>query len=102
MHPVFTTLLKVDTTNLDPSIIQGLMDKTMQLSPTNGTIRHASGELKGQIVKHLKLVPVTPEDLANPRQFLQLATTVASAAVVVGVVVVATAYLAGKIDSVQR
>lgn len=102
MFTIANAVFKFAESNWTPSIIQGINDGSMVFSPSNGSIRYAKGELKGRLVKHLDLVPVTPEDLANPQQMLQLATTLASAAVVVGVIVVATAYLAGKIDAVQR
>lgn len=114
MNPILNSLMKVDLSKLDPSTLKGLQDGTMQLWGSNGTVSYAPGHANaGQIVQHLSFIPMSPEELANPQQLLEmtkaiqsaqsaaLAATAISTVAIIGVVVVATAYLGGKIDAVH-
>lgn len=114
MSAILGALLKVDLSQVPAHILEGLNSGAMQLSASNGNVYWASRSGSTGIVAHLPLVPVSPEELASAEQLLQLgqavngakaaaitATAVGTAVVVVAVVV-ATAYLARKIDKVER
>lgn len=110
MSGILDSLLKVDLSRLSAEALEGLRTGTMKLSSSNGVVQRVTGG----IVEYLPLVPVSPQELASAEQLLQVgqavhgakvaavAATAVGTAVVVVAVVVATAYLAGKIEKVER
>lgn len=114
MSAILNTLLTVDWSRVSAEIKEGLQNKKMILSSSQGSVYWAAGSGATGKVQDLPLVPVSPQDLASAEQLLQVGQAVNGAkmaavsataigtAVVVVAVVVATAYLADKIDKVDR
>lgn len=114
MSAILDSLLKVDLSQISAEVLDGLKTGKMVLSSSNGVVQWATGSGSTGNVAYLPLIPISPEELASAEQLLQVghavngakmaavtATAVGTAVVVVAVVV-ATAYLAGKIDKVER
>ena len=114
MSAVLDSLLRVDVSRVSAHVLEGLKAKTMTLSASNGNVYWAADSGKTGIVAQLPLVPVSAQELESAEQLLQIGravqgaqaaavtATAVSTAVVVGAIVVATAYLARKIDTVER
>lgn len=114
MSAVLGSLLRVDLSSVSAHVLEGLKTGKMMLSASNGNVYWAAGSGKAGIVAQLPLVPVSAQELQSAEQLLQIGqavqgaqaaavtATVVSTAVVVGAIVVATAYLARKIDKVER
>lgn len=114
MSAILGALMKVDLSQVSAKVMEGLQTGKMILSSSNGIVYWATGSGNTGIVAHLTFMPVSPHELASVEQLLQvgqavngakvaaLTATAISTAVVVAAVVVATAYLAGKIDKVER
>lgn len=109
MSAILNSLLTVDWSKVSAKVQEGLRTGKMILSSSNGSVYWATG---GK-VQDLPLIPVNPEELASAEHLLRVGQAVNGAkvaavsataigtAVVVVAVVVATAYLAGKIDKVE-
>lgn|GEM_PF-2000173 len=114
MNTIFNSLLTVDWSKVPAEVMQRLTDKTMVLSASNGSVYWAAGSGSTGKVMDLPLIPAGAEDMASAEQLLQAGKAVNGAgvatasgvaigtAVVVIAIVVATAYLADKIDKVER
>jgi hypothetical protein len=114
MSAILNSLLTVDWSRVPAKVMEGLKTGKMDLSSSNGSVYWAAGSGATGKVQDLPLVPVNSEELASAKEFLQVGQAVNGAkvaavsataigtAVVVVAVVVATAYLADKIDKVGR
>jgi hypothetical protein len=104
------TLYRIDWAKLFPEVQQGLLDGSARI--IKGVVRN-SGDMN-QILQHVPFVPVDVESTGDLLSRAKSATGLAGAAaatpaalalstvVIVGAIVVSTAYLAGKIEEVQE
>jgi hypothetical protein len=106
MNP--STVYTIDWSQVAAEVIKGLQDGSMKLSMSNGNVYNAAGSGKTGIVAQLPFVEsqaVNPEQLLQMANALQSTVVVAAAvstAVIIGAIVIQTAYLARKLDKLQQ
>lgn len=106
MNP--SAVFTVDWSQVPAKIIEGLQNGSMKLSMSNGNVYHAAGSGQSGIVAQLPFVesqPVNADQLLQMASAIQSTVVVAAAvstAVIVGAIVIQTAYLTAKLDKLQQ
>jgi len=108
---MFDTMYRIDFSQVSKEIIDGLLSGKMQMSSSNGNVYWSAGSGNTGIVKQLPFIKTSgpsPQDILNLQnmvQSAQTATVVAasiSTAVIVGAIVIQTAYLSKRISAVSE